>query len=99
MAKFLKIVNGYLRPVSETNTIPIYYQTYSPGTTITAGSAVTLPASGSYVGNELQVIVNNSIQTYLLDYNFVGTGTKTQISFTYDLFNTDTVVFFIQRAN
>ena len=97
MAYFLKIVNGYLRPVSETAYTPIYSQSFSPGITTPSGTAITLPNSETYSGKELQIFANGVYQEYLIDWNYYGSGSKTQVTFTYDLKTTDTIVFMKMR--
>ncbi len=93
MTYFQKIVNGYLRPVSETNYVAIYSETWVPGITTPSGTNVTLPNSGTYTGKELQIYINGILQTYLIDYVYIGSGTKTQVSFNLDLKTTDSIQF------
>lgn len=97
MTNFLRISNGYARPYSESSAVPIYTQAYVPGLTITAGTAVTLPSSGTYTGKELMIFVNGVKSEYLIDFNYVGSGTKTQVSFTFDLKSSDNIEFIKMR--
>lgn len=69
---------------------------------ILSGNAVTLPDSGTYDSNELQLKLNGIDLTYLLDYNYVGSGpARTQVSFTFTLSGTranpDVLDFFINQ--
>lgn len=65
---------------------PVFYdETWTLASPVTSGTAITLPNSGSYIGEEIEVFVNNIPQDSYVDFNFVGTGTRTQISFTYPL--------------
>lgn len=101
MAKKLALVNGIPRMTEESASPAIYSQTYTVPSLITAGTAITLPASGSYVGEELEVRLNGVRQEIVLDYNYVGSGTKTQISFTFDLYaspSADIINFRVDRA-
>jgi hypothetical protein len=91
MAKFLQIVNGIPRMVSTSSTT--YDQLATIGGTITAGTAITLPSSQTYTGVELQVYVNGIFQEVTVDYNYVGSAPRTQVTFTYDLLTTDQLRF------
>jgi len=87
--------------VDESASPAIYDQTYTVPSLITASTAITLPASGTYSGEELEVRLNGIKQDSGIDYNFVGSGTRTQISFTFDLYGSpsaDVINFRVDRA-
>lgn len=93
MGLFTRIVNGYLRQYSESSTTPIYDQSVDIGSTISSGTPYTLPVSGTYVGDELEIYFNGQTLDSGTDFTFVGSGTKTQISFTFDLISGDHLRF------
>ena len=97
MAK-LALVNGIPRMVAENSAPSIYDETYSVVSTITTGSPVTLPSSGTYTGEELEVRLNGVRMDSGIDYNFVGSPARTQISFTFDLVAGDDVNFRVDRS-
>ena len=98
MGLFLRGSNGFPRSFSESSSVTIYDQRYTVASPITAGTAITLPASGSYTGAELQVYFNGVRIEVTSDYTYVGSGTKTQIQMTFDLVVGDTLDFRIDRA-
>ena len=95
MAKVLILVNGRWKlsevDVSSTST---YQESHSPGY-VEALTPITLPNSGSYEGSELQVFLNQALQRVGDHYNYVGTGTKTQIAFTSDILETDIITYIV----
>ncbi len=94
MAKFITIESGIPRLRNESASTPIYDERLSVSSTISTGTPVTLPNSGTYQGDEIQVWLNGLRLDHLVDYNFEGPGpTRTQISFTFDLVNGDKVDF------
>jgi hypothetical protein len=97
MAKFLQIVNGVPRMASESAAVAIYDQTTLLVAGVTTGTAITLPASGTYTGEELEVRLNGVKQDSAIDYNFVGSPPRTQISMTYDLVAGDYLNFRVDR--
>jgi hypothetical protein len=70
-----------------------YDQLYTIGGTITAGTAITLPASQTYTNVELQVYLNGIFQEPSVDYSYVGSAPRTQVTFTIDLVTTDQLRF------
>lgn len=108
MAKFLRLVNGVAYSVDESASITIYDQpltvvSASPGANqivgpITSGTAVTLPNGGTYSAAELEIRLNGQRLEQLYDYNYVGSGTRTQVSFTFDLAIGDRLDFRVDRA-
>lgn len=95
MAKFLQIVNGIPKMVEETAP-PAIYDEYllvvgsSPGPNeilgpVAPSTNITLPASGTYNGEELLVDLNGVSMENGYDFNFVGSPPRTQISFNFQL--------------
>lgn len=106
---FLTLVNGVGRMQAAPGTTTIYDQrlTVVTGTAantnqvtgpITSGVSITLPASGTYVGSELQIYLNGQEMESVADFNTVGTGTKTQISFTFQILVGDKIDFKTYRG-
>jgi len=72
----------------------IYDEILTVGSTITAGTAVTLPSSGSYTTADLEIFMDGQRLTPVLDYNYVGASPpRTQVTFTFDLVAGDVVKF------
>lgn len=109
MAKVLSLVNGIPRMVDESGSPAIYdvnilvvsgtpadqYELQGP---IDTGTPITLPESKTYLGEELEVYLNDIREDELIHYNQVGSGTKTQISFLFDLIVGDRIRFRIDRG-
>ena len=93
MARFLRIHNGVLRSFDETASPTIYDETYNVTSTITSGTPVTLPASGTYDSDELLVYLNGQRLAAADDYTYIGTPPRTQVAFTFDLLSGDKVRF------
>lgn len=93
MGKFLRVTNGYPRYADEAASSTIYDETEVLVGTLTTGTAHTLPNSGNYVGEEIEVFLDGQTLDSGTDFNFVGSGTKTQVSFTFDLLAGDTLRF------
>lgn len=96
MGNFLRLTNGVPRSFAESGTPTIYLQPLDVVASgaganqingpVIAGTAVTLPASGTYTSDELIVTFNGQYLDPTFDYNYVGGGpTRTQVSFTFDL--------------
>lgn len=103
MATRLKLVNGL--PFMVNDTVP-YDATLTvvggtPGTNqiniVDAGGAITLPNSKTYTDADLQVFLNNNRLYLTTDYNYVGSGARTQISLTFGLEVGDLLGFYINR--
>jgi hypothetical protein len=90
---FTSIVNGVLRSSSASGLPTIYDQTIAVATT----TAITLPASQTYTSQELTVELNTVVLEAGVDFNYVGTGARTQISMTFDLIAGDRLRFQIMR--
>jgi hypothetical protein len=94
MAKFVTMVSGIPRSQTVTATLPtIYSQETAVGSTITAGTSVTLPASGTYTSDELEIYLNGQRMFVVDDYTLVGSPPRTQVQFTFDLIAGDLVVW------
>lgn len=65
---------------------------------VEAGDPITLPNSGTYEGNELEVYFNNTRLEDVVDYNWEGSGTRTQISLTFDAHVGDRIRFRVDRT-
>jgi len=94
MTRYVQTINGVLRGVDLAADIDIYDEELTvvsgtPGADeinpITAGNPVTLPNSGTYQGVELEIHLNGQKMEDGMDYAYVGSGTRTQITFTFDL--------------
>lgn len=95
MTKFVTLVSGIPRMRDST---PVYSQYVTVGVGgVTSGTAVTLPASGTYTDVELLVFLNGQALEPVLDYNYVGTAPRTQVTFTFDLVQGDLVRFRIEK--
>lgn len=108
MGRFLRLSNGVARSFDESSSLAIYdvdieivassptgNQLVGP---IIAGTSITLPASQTYTSNELEVYLNGQRAEVVLDYNFVGSPLRTQISFTFNLVVGDHLRLRIDRA-
>lgn len=75
--------------------VSIYDQIYSVGSTITSGTPVTLPSSGSYTGNELEVYLNGIFLSFDSNgWQTSGGGpTYTAVTFAGNLINGDYIHF------
>ena len=60
---------------------------------VSTGTPISLPNSGSYLGKELEIKLNDVVMQVGSEYQFEGTGVKTQISFLFDLVETDSIDF------
>ena len=110
MGLFLRLTNGFPRSASESSSTTIYDQrltVVASGATgsnqingpVLSGSNLTLPASGTYTGLELEIYWNGNRLEYLSDYSYVGSGSgKTQININFQLNVGDTVDFVILRG-
>ena len=97
MANFLRLSNGIPRTFAEASSVTIYDQTYDVVSGITTGVAVTLPASGTYTSEELEIRLNGVRMDLGIDYNTVGSPPRTQVTFTFDLVIGDQVNFRVDR--
>jgi hypothetical protein len=93
MGKFLRLVNGVPRSLDEAASTPIYDERLTITSTIIAGTNVTLPLSGTYEGQELEVYFNGQVLDDVLDYTFVGSPPRTQVQFTFNLEPGDVIRF------
>ena len=84
---------------AETGSLPAIYDEESQPGNISTGTPVTLPASGSYEGEELQLELNGQGLDFGIDWNTSGAGpTYTAVVFTFDLVSTDTIFWRKVRA-
>lgn len=105
--KFLRLSNGVPRSFTGAASVPIYDQSILivvSGATgnqlngpVTAGTSVTLPAAQTYSSAELQIYLGGDRLEPTIDYNYVGSGARTQVQFTFDLLARDRIDFRIDR--
>lgn len=94
MANFLRTSNGYPRLFAESSSPTIYDESVDLVGTLSTGTPYTLPSSGSYTGDELEVYLDGQVLDSGSDFNFVGAGpTRTQVAFTFDLHAGDRLRF------
>ena len=94
MSNFLRGVNGVPRTFAESGSPTVYLQAIDVVSLITSGTNITLPAAGTYSGDELIVTLNGSFLDPAFDYNYVGAGpSRTQITMTFDLVIGDRIDF------
>jgi len=60
---------------------------------VATGVPISLPNSGDYLGEELEVKLNSVVMAVGSEYQYVGTGIKTQIAFLFDLVEADSIDF------
>lgn len=107
--KFLKLINGIPTMTDESSAVPIYDEYISIVTSgasgdnelngpISAVTNITLPNSGSYIDRELEVYLNGQRLEYIIDYEYVGSGAKTQLYIVFDLVVGDRLRFRVDRT-
>jgi hypothetical protein len=97
MGRFLRLSNGVQRSFDESSSTTIYDQVVSVGSTINAGTNITLPASQTYNSSELEIVFNGQFLIPGTDYNYIGTVPRTQISFNMSLISGDVIRYLILR--
>jgi hypothetical protein len=98
LASFLRLSNGVARSFPEFSSTSIYEATYVVSGTLTTGTNISLPSSQTYNSTELEVHLNGQFLEPGIDYNYIGTVPRTQISFTFDLLNAERVLFLMTRG-
>lgn len=94
MAKKLALVNGLPRMIDESASPAIYDESVELVSNLTTGVNYTLPNSGTYEGEEIEVYLDGQVLDSGSDFNFVGAGpTRTQVVFTFDLYIGDRLRF------
>lgn len=108
MAK-LALINGLPRMTTESSSVSIQDSSFlvvSSGASglyekneadCTSGTPISIMGM-SYTGDELEVYLNNTRLEDVIDYNWYGYGTKTQITFTFDLKTSDRIRCRIDRG-
>jgi hypothetical protein len=91
MAKVVKITNGI--PTYAELAASAYEGVYNVVGTITTGTPITLPSSGTYTDSDLSVYLNGQRMTYVEDFVYVGSPPRTQISMLFDLISGDILTF------
>lgn len=98
MGKFLRLVAGQQRSFDESSSPTIYDQLVTIGSTITTGTAQTLPAGGTYDSAELEIWLSGQRLAVTEDYNYVGSPLRTQVTFTFDLVAGDKIRYRVDRG-
>lgn len=103
MANFLQGINGRIKaaPVAgganpEETTLTVVSSGAGANEIngpVTTGVLVTIPDSVTYENTDLQVFLNGQQLDIVDDYNYAGSGTRTQVSFTFDLEVGDEISF------
>ena len=93
MGKFLRLIAGVPRQFDEAGSSTIYDESITIASPVVTGTPVTLPASGTYDSQELEVYFNGQVLDDVADYNFVGSPPRTQVAFTFDLVVGDRIRF------
>lgn len=92
MSRFIYLSNGVPHLAPEPSGA-IYDESITVGSTITAGTPITLPSSGTYTSAELELYFRGQRLEDVLDYNYLGSPPRTQVEFTFDLFAGDVLRF------
>ena len=95
--RYITLSNGVPHLAAEASG-SIYDESTTVGATITSGTNVTLPSSGTYTGNELEIYYNGQRLEDVVDYVWVGSPPRTQVYFTFDL-NPGDIIRFRKDAN
>lgn len=98
MGKFLRLVNGVPRMQDEASSVTIYDEEIELSATLTTGNPLTLPSSGTYNSDELEVYLNGQRLNSVVDYNYYGSVPRTAVSFTFDLVDGYKVRFRVDRS-
>jgi hypothetical protein len=101
MARYITLSNGIPHLAVDPG-VSLYDQPFVLTSTITAGTAVTLPAGGTYTSTDLQITLNGQVLEDTFDYNWLGSPPRTQVSFTFDLIFVDStnrdVIRFLKKS-
>lgn len=92
---FTRIVNGI--PRMQTAVPNVMNNQLNIGATVTAGTSITIPNSGSYTSDELEIILNGVRLLVTEDYTYVGSPPRTQVQLTFDLVSGDILNFRTDR--
>lgn len=91
MGKVARIVNGVVRQV---DTALQYEATIvAPSGGYASGTNLTLPNGGTYFSKDLSVFLNGQLLEVGYDYNYVGTGTRTQIQLIAQVFEGERILY------
>lgn len=99
MAKFLKLVNGVPRMIEANQSEAHLSVVNSPSSPneiagpIAANTPITLPNSLSYTDTNMNIYMNGIRLIPGIEYNYVGTPPRTQVSFTFQLLVGDRLFF------
>lgn len=89
--RYLTLSNGI--PHAIENAQSIYDETTHIAAPVSTGTPITLPAGGTYTGDDLEVYLNSFRMEDVVDFNWLGSAPRTQISFTFDLVVGDDIRF------
>ena len=108
MASVLSLVNGIPRSITVSASPAIYderLEVVASGAgageinaaDAETGDPVTLPSAKTYTSDELEIYLNGQRLEDTVDYSYVSSPPRTQISFTFDLVAGDVIRFRIDR--
>ena len=98
MANVLALVNGVPRmTVTAVTYVAVYDASITLVSTVTSGTAITLPSGQQYNSTELNIFLNGQ-KLDPADYTYVGSVPRTQVSFGQNLVAGDLLEFQIERA-
>ena len=92
---FTRIVNGI--PRVQTAVPNVVNNELDVVATVVSGTSVTIPGSGSYTGDELEITLNGIRLLVTTDYVYVGSPPRTQVQFAFDLVAGDILNFRTDR--
>jgi len=100
MGKFLRLVNGIPRMLDQEyqDEARLTVVGSSPGPNqilgpIPPNTPITIPGSITYTDNDLNIYLNRQRLIPFVDYSYVGTPPRTQVSFTFQLLVGDDLYF------
>jgi len=98
MGQALVLVNGVPRMQTIDAAATIYDETYTvPGGGLSSGTPVSLPSGGVYQSKELKVYFEGQFLEPLgVDYSYVGSGTRTQVTFVGDYYEGEKLRFRVE---
>lgn len=92
MANVVQGISGMLRGASLSSAAQ--EQEYTVAVSLLAAyTAITIPNGMTYQGADLQVFWNGQRKFVGKDFNYVGTGAKTQVSMNFDMYLNESLIF------
>jgi hypothetical protein len=99
MASVLSLINGKPRTIQIGGASGIYDETYTVGSGgLPVNSIITLPNAGEYESADLKVFLHGQFWEDGVDFNYVGSGTRTQIEILEALNEGDTLRFRVEGS-